>query len=142
MSTCLNFDDIVALGEPQVALLQKVGDSFPDSEHPGACIAFTRQVRILESFLTQTYAVAASIARKSDDLSEVSKIWDRMGMFCTVALHVLTGLKSKYPYCGTPELHALALDYKLACSKRYRNTLEEIECQKNQLPKGLFPEMI
>jgi hypothetical protein len=142
MSTCLNFDDIVALGEPQIAHLQTVGDSFPDSEAPGACIAFSKQVRIVESFLTQTYAVAASIARRSEDLTEVSTVWDRMGKFCTVALHVLTGLKNKYPYCGTPELHDLALDYKLACSKRYHNSLEEIECQKNQLPKGLFPEMI
>ncbi len=142
MSTCLNFEDVVALGESQVSILQKTGDSFPDSVSPGACIAFSKQVRNLESSLTQTYAVAALIARRSNDLTEVSSIWEQMGHFCTATLDVLTGLKNKYPFCGTPELHDLALDYKLACSKRYHNILDEIECQKNTLPKGLFPEMI
>jgi hypothetical protein len=142
MATYLSFEDIVALAKPQVTHLQEVGDSFPHSEAPGACEAFTKQVRLLESFLTQTYAVAASITRKSDDVIEVSQVLGHMSLFCTSVLHALSGLKDKYPYCGTPQLHDLALDYKLACEKRYHNALEELECQKITLPKGLFPEQI
>jgi hypothetical protein len=46
------------------------------------------------------------------------------------------------PFSRLISKHDLALDDKLACSKRYHNILEEIEYQKTQLPKGLFPEMI
>ena len=142
MSTCLSFEDIVALGDPQISHLEEIGQTFLDANTRGACEAFSKQVRLLESCLVQTYAVAASIARKSDDLLEVSQIWDRMRQFCTKVLQVLTGLKDKYPDCGTPELYDLALDYSLACTKRHHNTLDELACQTTPLPKGLFPEQI
>lgn len=125
-----------------MASLQEIGRSFPDADAPGACEAFSKQVRTLESFLIQTYAVAASIAGKSDDLTEISGVWNRMSQFCTLALHALSELKGKYPYCGTPHVHDLALDYKIACEKRYHNTLEELECQRITPPAGLFPEKI
>ncbi len=70
----------------------------------------------------------------------VSKIWRQMSGLCSHTLQALTGLKEKYPYCGRPALYDLALDYKLASDKRYREVMEEMACQKMEFPKGLFPE--
>jgi hypothetical protein len=139
MSTCLNFEEILEVGQPQLASLTEVSNSFPDVNQPGACQAFTRQVRLLESFIVQTYAIASSIAKKADDLDEVAKIWKEMSDFCTSAISTLSLLKGKFPYCGTSELYDLSLDYKLACDKRYRGVLQEIECRTTNLPTGLFP---
>ena len=139
MATCLSFDEIVALGEPQIARLLEIGNRFEDAYESGACEAFSKQVRNVESFLVQTYVIAISIARRSD-LNETLTIWEKMEDFCTSALKVLSDLKNKYSDCGTPELHDLALDYKLACQKRYNNISEEIECQNIKIPEGLFPE--
>jgi hypothetical protein len=121
--------------------MQRIGDAYASSDVPGACLAFTRQVRIVEGIVVQTYGVAAALARKADELSEVAEIWSRMSFFCRSAMVVLASLKNKYPYCGTPELYDMVLDYKLACEKRYRGAMEEAACQKTEFPKGLLPEM-
>lgn len=142
MPVCLSFDDILQLGAPQLAHLEQVGDSFEDVDAPGACEAFSKEVRLLEGFLTNTYAVAVSVSKRAEDLTEVAQVWERMAAFCANALHTLARLKDKYPECGTVDLYDLALDYKLACEKRFRSVMEEIECQNQSLPKGLFPATI
>jgi hypothetical protein len=139
MSTCLNFEDIIEIGKPQLALLETVGDSYPSGDDIAACTAFTKQVRTLEAFLTQTYSVAAVIAKRAPELKEIADIWQDMGGFCDEAMRALLRLKDKYPHCGTPELYDLALDYRIACENRYRGVLEEMQCQKTALPAGLFP---
>jgi len=121
--------------------MQSIGDAYPNAEAPGACVAFTRQVRIVEGIVVQTYGVAASLARKADDLTEIAEIWSGMSRFCRSALTILSSLKLKYPYCGTNELYDMVLDYKLACEKRYKGVMEELSCQSTTFPKGLFPEM-
>ena len=78
---------------------------------------------------------------KADELSEVAEVWSRMSFFCRSAMVALSSLKNKYPYCGTPELYDMVLDYKLACEKRYRGAMEEVACQKTEFPKGLLPEI-
>ena len=140
MSTCLSFKDLIEINQPQIAEMQRVADSFASSEMPGACETFSKQVRVIEGVLTQTYGVATVIARKTADLKEVAEIWDRMGFFCNSSLHILAALRHKFPYCGTSQLYDLALDYKLACDKRYRGVLEELTCQTMEFPKGLLPE--
>ena len=141
MKACLNFSDILGVGRPQVEELQKIGDAYEGPEVPGACEAFTRQVRIVEGILVQTYGIAVAMAKKAEDLDEVAEIWAAMSRFCLSALSSLATLKGKYPYCGTPALYDMALDYKLACDKRYRGAMEELACQKMEFPKGLLPEM-
>lgn len=141
MKACLNFDDILEVGRPQIEEMQRIGDAYANPDVPGACEAFTRQVTIVEGVLVQSYGIAAAMARKADDLSEVAEIWSAMSSFCRSALTSLATLKNKYPYCGTPALYDKTLDYKLACDKRYRGAMEELECQKIQFPKGLLPEM-
>ena len=139
MATCLKFEDLIQIGEPTLSQLETVGNAYSDYNAPGACEAFAKQVRLLEGTITQNYRVAVSIAKRTADLEEVASVWKQMGDFCSQILRILSGLKVKYPYCGTPELYDLTLDYKLASDKRYRDALEEIECQKQNLPMGLFP---
>jgi len=142
MSTCLSFDEILELRSPQVAELQRVGGLYVGQDTPEACRVFTKQVKLVEGAVTSAYADAAQITRKTECPEEISKIWSAMNDYCDKALQVISGLKDKYPFCGTPELYSLLLDYKLACDKRCRNILEEIECLKTPPPKGLFPEQI
>lgn len=141
MKAFLDFDDILAVGQPKIDELRRIGDSFASAEAPGAGEAFTRQVRIVEGVVIHTYGVAATLARKADDLREVGEVWSRMSLFCQSALHGLFSLKYKYPDCGTPALYDLVLDYKLACDKRFKNASAELACQKNPFPKGLLPEL-
>jgi hypothetical protein len=140
MSVSLSFDEIIENGKPQLAHLVEVGDAYVSSDSPGARMAFSREVRLLESFLVHTYSLAVLVAKRADSLAEVANVWKQMEGFCTTAIHNLQKLKDKYPFCGTPELFDVILDYKLACAKRYGGVLEEIECQKQNPPQGLLPE--
>jgi hypothetical protein len=141
MRACLSFNDILEVGRAQIQAMQSIGDAYSSAEAPGACVAFTRQVRIVEGIVVQTYGVAASLARKAEDLTEIGEIWTGMSLFCRSALTILSSLKHKYPFCGTNELYDMVLDYKLACEKRYKGAMEELSCQSTSLPKGLLPEM-
>jgi hypothetical protein len=139
MSACLSFGEIIESGKPQLIQLDAVGSSLSPND-PSACVAFSKQVRLLEGILTHSYSLAVSIVRRAENLSEIAETWKQMESLCSNSLQTLKKWKDKYPYCGTSELFDLALDYKLACSKRYASAVEEMECQKQDLPKGLFPE--
>lgn len=141
MAGCLSFDELLAIAEPQVRELQRVGDSFPGPDAPGACEAFSRQVRLLEGTVVTNYRVAAALAREAQDLKEAAELWRRMSQFCELILQVLAELKDKYPTCGTPELYDLVLDYKLAADKRFNGVQGELAWQKTDLPQGLLPEL-
>ena len=105
MSACLEFSDILEVGRPQIEEMRRIGNSYASADAPGACVAFTRQVRLAEGVVVHSYGVAVAVARKSGDLSEVARVWSKMSQFCLQALDVLRILKHKYPYCGTPELY-------------------------------------
>ena len=141
MKACLSFNDILEVGKPQIQAMQSIGDAYPTADAPGARVAFTRQVRIVEGTVVQTYGAAATLARKAEDLTDIAEIWSEMSLFCRSALTILSGLKHKYPDCGTNELYDMVLDYKLACDKRYKGVMEEVACQNASFPKGLLPEM-
>lgn len=141
MKACLSFNDILKVGRPQLQAMQEIGDAYPSADAPGACDAFTRQVRLVEGIVVQTYGVAAAVTKKCDDLTEIADIWADMSAFCLSALNILSRLKDKYPYCGTSELYDMVLDYKLASDKRYKGVMEELACQSTSLPQGLLPEM-
>ena len=63
-----------------------------------------------------------------------------MSEFCDLALNALRSLKEKFPYCGTPELYDLALDYKLVADERYQENLRDSECLSLKIPENLFPK--
>lgn len=141
MKACLSFAEILEVNRPQITEMQRIGNSYPSAEAPGACDAFTRQVRLVEGIVVHTYGIAAAVARKGEDLNEVAEVWSNLSRFCQSALQGMVDLKHKYPYCGTPELYDLVLDYKLAADKRYKGVLEEAACQKLDFPKGLLPDL-
>ncbi len=141
MQACLSCSDILDMGQPQIAEMERIGKAYASAQEPGATAAFARQVRRVEGVVVQTYAAAAAVARKADDLQEVAEVWERMGRFCQTALQALAALKQKYPSCGTTELYDLVLDFKLAADKRYKGALEEAACLKMDFPAGLLPEL-
>ncbi len=138
---CIEFSDIIHSNEHQVDVLAEVAAKHPNPETPGACEAFSRQARLVESVVTGSYVIAVEAARKMEGLNEIAEIWQAMGQLCDKALTVLSTLKDRYPSCGAQQLHDRLLDYKLACSRRYDQINEEILCQTMPAPMGLFPSM-
>jgi hypothetical protein len=137
---CLTLEDFLERNGSQIAEMQRVSDRYPDPNVPDACEDFTRQVRIVESALIETFGIAAELAKRSDGLEDVATIWERMKEFTGSAIESLSSLKARFPYCGTPELYDRALDYWAAASTRLSGVIQEIESQKKPLPKGLLPE--
>jgi hypothetical protein len=141
MKACLSFNDIIEVNQPQIQEMERVGRLHSNGDTTEACAAFTQQVRLAEGTVSQTYRLAASLARRTDELKEVEEIWKKLSQFCQSVLQVLAALKDKFPQCGTPELYDLILDYKLAADKRYQGVEEELACQKTDFPKGLLPDL-
>lgn len=139
---CIEFIDIVRSNEHQVDLLTELAAQHPDPESPGVCEVLSRQVRMVESVVVATYVIAVDTTRKTDDLPQIAFLWKSMGQLCDKALGVVSDLKDRYLYCGTPELYDRLLDYKNACSSRYDRVNEEILCQTMPTPEGLFPSPI
>lgn len=141
MKALLSFSEILKVGEPQIAEMERLGRQCAGADAAEAYAAFQRQVLRVEGVVKQTYGVAATSARKADDLGEVAEIWNGMSRFCQNALQTLTALTDRYPDCVAPGLYDLVLDYKLAADQRNRNALEEMACQTIDLPRGLLPEL-
>ena len=138
---CLEFSDIVELNVPQVEALARVALENPDPNVGSACIAFSKQVRLVEGVVTTLYTMAAGLAKKAEGLEEALSIWQRMGSLCNLALETVKDLREQYPHCGTPELYDQLLDYKLACSDRVDHVVEELQCLTIPLPEDLFPAL-
>ena len=139
-ASCLSFDDLLEINAPQIAEFERLAERFPDANVPTACQNFSRQVRLVEGALVQTYGIAAKFTRDSGDPSEVAEIWKNMAAFCNLVLQSLVTLRERFSYCGAPELYDLALDYKLACDKRHRGALQELSCLTTEFPTNLLPE--
>lgn len=138
---CLDFREVARAGEVPVEQFAALSRKFPDPDMEGACLAFSRQVAKVQATIECTYAMAAQVAKRQDKLESEQEVWSIMGHLCEVALVTVKSLKDQYPYCGTPELFDVLLDYKLACDERRRHLAEEIACQGMEIPKGLFPEL-
>lgn len=138
---CIEFSDIIQSNAHQVDVLTEVAQKHPDPDVPGACEALSRQVRLVESVVAGTYVIAVEATRKTESLHEIAQVWQAMGSLCDKALGVVSELKDRYPYCGTPQLHDRLLDYRLACTRRYEQVQEEILCLTMPIPQGLFPSL-
>ena len=141
MKACLDVETLVESAAPQLKEMIEAGASFGDPNSVEDCEAFTHQISMLEGTLKQTFRAATLIAKKSGELEEVANVWKRMQLFCESVLTTLVELREKHPWCGTPGVFDLTLEYKQACEDRLRDVEEEIECQKTDLPKGLLPEL-
>ena len=136
MEACLNIDQLFAEGPLRLRKLKEVGDSFPDADDPKACASFSQQVDAVESYVKWAYRTATRMARVSQKPESEVAILGHLSGFCVDAINIISSLTEKYPFCGTPSLYDLVLDYRNAAEARRRNLLAEQECQ--DLPPELF----
>ena len=141
MSGCLPFDTVGGISVLQLQTLFSVGNEL-DAKEEQSCAIFSLLVEALNETLRRTYQAAAKAASDADDPLETAAIWEKLGSFADDILTVLSSLKELYPFCGTPELYDLALDYKSAAQRRAADDREEALClSENWIPAGLFPVM-
>lgn len=125
----------------QITELEKKGRELDPGKH-GSCEEFAYHVRNVQAVIMHTYQISAFRALQEKEPSVAAQIWKEVSELCNAALNVLRTLKDVYSGCGTPELYDLTLDYKTSADKRYYQNLQDAECCKNPIPKGLFPNVI
>jgi len=109
-----------------------------DPSHTESCAAFGVHVRNVRAAIVHTYALVAHASVKEASPEVAAALWNAMIEQCNDALRVLRKLKDLYPDCGTPQLYDLTLDYRREAEERYRQNLEDSQCQ-TPTPAGLFP---
>ncbi len=124
----------------QVLEMEKAGRELDPAKY-GSCTTFAIHVRNVQAAVIHTYQLTAFASLREPDAKKASLLWKNMSSFCGDALKVLGLLRDVYPHCGTPELYDLALDYRAEAEKRYYQNMEDSECAKTPIPKGLFPQM-
>jgi hypothetical protein len=122
-----------------VAELERLGDAL-DPQDTDSCSQFGNRVFAVQAALVQTYRIIAHVATREAAPDQAAELWRQMEEFCDQTLNALRKLKAKFPYCGTPQLYDLALEYRLAASKRYQQNLQDAECLQDPIPAGLFPK--
>lgn len=139
MSIGLPFDTLVAVSEVQLETLAAIGN--PRAvEHAAPPFILSKLVGALQETLRRTYAAAATAAREADGPAEAADVWKRMGTFTDAVLELLVLLKDNLSDGSSSALYDLALDYKLACQRRYTDCEGEVSClNENRIPAGLFP---
>ena len=124
----------------QLAEMEKAAKMLDPSKYE-SCVAFSVYVRNVQAAVIHTYQLTAFASVNEPDAAKAALMWKDMSKFCESALQVLKTLKDSYPGCGTAELYDLTLDYRSAVETRYYQNLEDSECAKMPVPKGLFPQM-
>jgi hypothetical protein len=140
MSASLELDDLMRLGQGSFDELARAGSRL-DPRDNAAQAAFARQVIAVETVLKQTWQAVALLARRTPSCEQTAEVWQSMRDFADRALATLSGLRDRYPGCGTAGLHDLALDYRAAAEKRSRENLEAASCRQTPLPEGVLPPL-
>lgn len=135
----LDLSTVDILNRCNVTEMKKAGDLL-DPQVPGACVEFGRHVKRVEAAIIHTYGLVAYLALYQEEPAEAARLWKQMGEFCETALTALSDLKERFPYCGTPELYDLALDYKLLVEEKFQQNLRDSECRNLTIPARLFPK--
>ena len=130
---------VTSVNHCEILDLAVAGDTL-DPQKPDSCDEFRGHVRGVQAVIVFNYKMTAHRALRESDPAKAADLWRQMAELCDSALSKLLKLKDKYPYCGTPELYDLTLDYKEAAFSHYRENLEDAECLKNPVPDGLFPK--
>jgi len=131
---------VIESGEPEVSKFGKLAKEYPEDTSE-ACAAFSRQVGIVEGILIHTYGIAANLTKQSESLPVVASTWTSMAGFCDSVIQQLLKINEAHPDCGGAGLYDRALDFKLAAQKRLNAVMQEITCQTETNPTGLFPEV-
>ena len=136
----ISLEALGSINRCQIREMEVAGQHL-DPAAEGSCKAFGYKVRNVQAAIIHTHQLVAHLAIQQADAGAAAMLWKEMNELCDAALVALRDLKDKYPYCGTPELYDLALDYKITADKNYRQNLEDAECAKLTPPNGLFPKM-
>jgi hypothetical protein len=136
----ISLETLGSINRCQIHEMEMAGQHL-DPAVEGSCKEFGHKVRNVQAAIIHTYQVVAHLAIQQADAAGAAVLWREMNELCDAALVALRDLKGKYPYCGTPELYDLALDYKITADKNYRQNLEDAECATLTPPNGLFPKM-
>ena len=133
--SCL--DIISTVNRRQLGDMEIAGKQL-DPSQTESCAAFGVHVRNVQAAIVHTYALVAHASVNEATPEAATALWKAMIEQCDDALRVLRKLKDLYPDCGTPELYDLTLDYRREVEERYRQNLEDSQCQM-PIPAGLFP---
>ena len=125
----MNFHELLDLGDEEISSLAQDGP-----------LLASRALRA-EAMLRHFYTVAASVAKNSETLDEARDVWSMMKQICRKALQAAARLKDTGRENAAGTLADVALDYEAACEKRLNHVLEEISCQNQEMPPGLFPSL-
>jgi hypothetical protein len=135
--TSIKLEDLDAVNRSQISEMSKAGRTL----HPGrsdSVIQFAKLVKNMEAAIRHTYQLTAHAAIREPDPSKAANLWQEMEELCKSALSEIKALKEVYPQSGTPDLYNLTLDYLLAAQQRRAQNVEDVECLKTPVPKGLF----
>ena len=136
--TCLTILNTVNRGELQA--METAGKELDPSESK-SCDVFRQHVTSVQSAIVHSYAMIAHMSIRESSPERAANLWREMMTYCEEATKVLWKLKNLYSGCGTPELYDLVLDYRRQAEERWKENLEDAQCQM-PIPKGLFPSQI
>src|SRR4051794_31246434 len=134
-----DLDVVDAVNRCNISEMEKFGETL-DPQSPESCANFGRYVSGVQAALVHTYRIVAYVAVREESPKQAAAHWRKMSEFCDLALEALKNLKDKFPYCGTPAVYDLALDYKIASEERYTENIRDSECLNLAIPQGLFPK--
>lgn len=135
----LDLDTVDTLNRCSLSEMEKVGHSL-NPQMPDSCGQFRGHVKKVEAALIYTYGLVSFIAVHRKDPFDAANLWKQMSAFCEAALTTLREMKDRFPYCGTPEVYDMALDYKIASDEKYQQNLRDSECLSLPIPGRFFPK--
>jgi hypothetical protein len=81
------------------------------------CAPFHTQAQYLETQLLTVYQMVAKMARRIEDLQQVSGLWGCVVNMCDKSLIQLKGLAEAHPYCGANIYYDKVLDLRNKCHR-------------------------
>jgi hypothetical protein len=124
--------------QPTADELQRLGAYYPDGNTDEACQAFTQEVNVHNTTVRLAYRNVVMCVKATTDLDEIAKTWTVLISCIDRSLDIVSELKKRFPYCGTPELHNNLLDYRAAAKKRRDYAKEEQEALAQDFPEKLI----
>ena len=79
------------------------------------CAPFHTQAQHLETQLLTVYQMVAKMAKRVEDLDQVSGLWGCVVSMCDGSLVQLKKLTAAHPYCGAQSYYDKVLDLRNKC---------------------------
>jgi hypothetical protein len=110
---CVTPEDLTTISATALEEFDRWVATIPED----GCVEFNRAASSLEVELRQSYRFIASIARRTDDLDQISKLWSGMVEACDFYLARLHGLHEKHPICGAGYYYDRVLEIRNKCQR-------------------------